>query len=593
MIPWCPQARGAYTEEEHLQIPKVEAIKSWSAPKSPTEVRQFLGLAGYYRRFIEGFSLIAKPLTKLTQKNKTYEWGEEEEEAFQLLKDKLCSAPILALPEGSEDFVVYCDASLKGYGAVLMQRKKVIAYVSRQLRTHEENYMTHDLELGAVIFALRLWRLYLYGVKCTGIGKGKKALRVRSLMLAIIKINCNNFLKLKFESLKEGNVKKENLERMQKATFLNSHKDGIRGYTWKTPIRLASATGNLPMEMDKVNHGFCVLDFQGPNEVTIRFGVMLVSPLSVIFDRDSLFTSWFLARQQTALCRGTVEIMDMRGETAHEKPRFRLLKFVGTRGEGQSSHGSVRTSLGTSILISLREAVTRHDKCGEALHKGGEMTLRGSCGKLDAQPTPPDEGVMVNLRSMGQIKDEDDLELTEDGLASIFMAYCYPQMILNVRCSCNGTAPGQIPKTQRLSTRRSWEMVFHPWVGEGSKDLSDDSYEYERSKVFKDKKILEEELVNERNRKDFYREFGEYMCRMLQKCQKSEDGLPMPSGSQVRKQPTEPFARSAPASRSDDPYVVARDAAATVTTSDIDDDDDTASMDSQPYEPRGSPRDSQ
>nr|GFB26566.1 putative reverse transcriptase domain-containing protein [Tanacetum cinerariifolium] len=99
--------------------------------KSPTEVRQFLRLAGYYRRFIEVLSLIAKPLTKLTQKNKTYEWGEEEEESFQLLKDKLCSAPILALPEGSEDFVVYCDASLKGYGAVLMLREKVIAYASR------------------------------------------------------------------------------------------------------------------------------------------------------------------------------------------------------------------------------------------------------------------------------------------------------------------------------------------------------------------------------------------------------------------------------------------------------------------------------
>nr|GFA24427.1 retrotransposon protein, putative, Ty3-gypsy subclass [Tanacetum cinerariifolium] len=89
----------------HVDPAKVEAIKSWTAPKTLTEVRQFLGLAGYYRRFIEGFSLIAKPLTKLTQKNKTYEWGEEEEEAFQLLKDKLCSAPILALPEGSEDFI--------------------------------------------------------------------------------------------------------------------------------------------------------------------------------------------------------------------------------------------------------------------------------------------------------------------------------------------------------------------------------------------------------------------------------------------------------------------------------------------------------
>nr|GEW25095.1 reverse transcriptase domain-containing protein [Tanacetum cinerariifolium] len=87
--------------------------------------------------------------------------GKEEEEAFQLLKDKLCSAPILELPEGSKDFVIYCDASLECYRAVLMQREKVIAYASRQLRTHEENYMTHDLELGAIVFALRLWRHYL------------------------------------------------------------------------------------------------------------------------------------------------------------------------------------------------------------------------------------------------------------------------------------------------------------------------------------------------------------------------------------------------------------------------------------------------
>ncbi|GJT60710.1 putative reverse transcriptase domain-containing protein [Tanacetum coccineum] len=115
----------------HVDPAKIEAIKSWAAPTTPTEVRQFLRLAGYYRRFIEGFSLISKPLTKLTQKNKKYEWGEEEEEAFQTLKQKLCSAPILALPEGTEDFMVYCDASLKGYGAVLMQREKVIAYASR------------------------------------------------------------------------------------------------------------------------------------------------------------------------------------------------------------------------------------------------------------------------------------------------------------------------------------------------------------------------------------------------------------------------------------------------------------------------------
>ncbi|GKA12231.1 putative reverse transcriptase domain-containing protein [Tanacetum coccineum] len=151
----------------HVDPAKVEAIQNWSVPTTPTEVRQFFGLAGYYRRFIEGFSLISKPLTKLTQKNKKYEWGTEEDEVFQTLKQKLCSAPILALPEGTENFVVYCDASYKGFRAVLMQREKVIAYASRQLKKHEENYTTHDLELGAVVFALRLWRNYLYGTKCT------------------------------------------------------------------------------------------------------------------------------------------------------------------------------------------------------------------------------------------------------------------------------------------------------------------------------------------------------------------------------------------------------------------------------------------
>ncbi|GKD91839.1 putative reverse transcriptase domain-containing protein, partial [Tanacetum coccineum] len=99
---------------------------------------------------------IAKSLTELTQKNKKYIWGEDQETAFQLLKQKLCEAPILALPEGNDDFVVYCDASHQGLGAVLMQREKVIAYASRQLKPNEENYTTHDLELGAVVFALKI-----------------------------------------------------------------------------------------------------------------------------------------------------------------------------------------------------------------------------------------------------------------------------------------------------------------------------------------------------------------------------------------------------------------------------------------------------
>ncbi|GJY31343.1 putative reverse transcriptase domain-containing protein [Tanacetum coccineum] len=142
---------------------KIEAVKNWKAPKTPSEVCSFLGLAGYYRRFIENFSKIAKSLTILTQKCKTFDWGEEQELTFQTLKGKLCNAPVLALPDGPEDFVVYCDASGLGLGCLLMQRGKVIAYASRQLKIHEKNYTTHDYELGAVVFALKIWRHYLYG----------------------------------------------------------------------------------------------------------------------------------------------------------------------------------------------------------------------------------------------------------------------------------------------------------------------------------------------------------------------------------------------------------------------------------------------
>ncbi|GJS11749.1 putative reverse transcriptase domain-containing protein [Tanacetum coccineum] len=129
------------SEGIYVDPTNIESIKDWASPKTPTEIHQFLGLDGYYRRFIE-------------------------EVAFQLLKQKLCSAPILALPEGSENFVVYFDASRKGLGAILMQREKVIAYASRQLKIHEKNYTTHDLELGAIVFALKMWRYYLYGTKC-------------------------------------------------------------------------------------------------------------------------------------------------------------------------------------------------------------------------------------------------------------------------------------------------------------------------------------------------------------------------------------------------------------------------------------------
>nr|GEX12823.1 hypothetical protein [Tanacetum cinerariifolium] len=154
------------SQDIYVDPTKIESIKDWASPKTPTEIRQFLGLAGYYRRFTEGFSKIAKSMTKLTQKGVKFDWGDKQEAVFQLLKHKLYNASILALPEGSKDFVVCCDASIKGLGAVLMQREKVFAYASRQLKIHEKNYTTHDLELGAVVFTLKIWRHYLYGTKC-------------------------------------------------------------------------------------------------------------------------------------------------------------------------------------------------------------------------------------------------------------------------------------------------------------------------------------------------------------------------------------------------------------------------------------------
>ncbi|GJR52580.1 putative reverse transcriptase domain-containing protein [Tanacetum coccineum] len=220
----------------HVDPAKIEAVKNWTSPTTPTEIRQFLGLSGYYRRFIKDFSKMEK---------------------------------------GNDDFVVYCDASHQGLGAVLMQREKVIAYASRQLKPNEENYTTHDLELGAVVFALKIWRHYLYGTKCTVFtdhkslqhildqkelnmrqrrwlelladydceiryhpGKANvvadalsrkeriKPLRVRSLVMTIHPKLPSQILKAQTEALKEENIKAENLRGMDKSFEIRP--DGTR-----------------------------------------------------------------------------------------------------------------------------------------------------------------------------------------------------------------------------------------------------------------------------------------------------------------------------------------------------------------------------
>ncbi|GJU79027.1 putative reverse transcriptase domain-containing protein [Tanacetum coccineum] len=206
-LPGLPHARqvqflGHVIDSEgiHVDPAKIESIKDWASPKTPTEIRQFL---------------------------------EKAKAAFQLLKQKLCSAPILALPEGSENFVVYCDASHKGLGAVLMQKEKVIAYASRQLKVHEKNYTTHDLELGAVVFALKMWKHYLYELlsdydceiryhpgKANMVADAlsqkeiSNPLRVRALVMTIGLNLPNQILSAQSEARKEENFINEDLHCM-------------------------------------------------------------------------------------------------------------------------------------------------------------------------------------------------------------------------------------------------------------------------------------------------------------------------------------------------------------------------------------------
>jgi hypothetical protein len=144
----------------------VAAVVEWKRPSSVSEIRSFLGLAGYYRRFVPNFSSIDKPLTRLLEKGVLFVWSNACKVSYQTLKNKLVNAPILALPESGKRFTVFTDASRIGLGCVLMQEGRVISYGSRQLRKHEGNYPTHDLELAAVVFAVKSWRHYLYGESC-------------------------------------------------------------------------------------------------------------------------------------------------------------------------------------------------------------------------------------------------------------------------------------------------------------------------------------------------------------------------------------------------------------------------------------------
>jgi hypothetical protein len=144
---------------------KVQDVLNWNPPKNVPEIKSFLGLVGYYRRFIEGFSKIVKPLTSLLEKGKEFKWDDKCQACFEELKKKLTTALVLIMPDIHKGFYVYCDASRQGLGCVLMQEGKVVAYASRRLRKHEQNYPTHDLELAAIVHALKIWRHYMIGNK--------------------------------------------------------------------------------------------------------------------------------------------------------------------------------------------------------------------------------------------------------------------------------------------------------------------------------------------------------------------------------------------------------------------------------------------
>nr|GEX18853.1 putative reverse transcriptase domain-containing protein [Tanacetum cinerariifolium] len=208
------------SEGVHVDPAKIAAIKNWAKTTNLTEVRQFLGLASYYRRFIEVFSLISTPLTKLTQKNKKFEWETETEEAFQTLKQKLCCAPILALPEGSDDFVVYCDASLRGFRSVLMQREKSLQYIldQKELNMRQRRWIEllsdYDCEIRyhpgkANVVADALSR------------KEREPIRVKELVMTVHPSLHDQI------SMEKMNVKEENLGRLIKPIF-EIHPDGTR-----------------------------------------------------------------------------------------------------------------------------------------------------------------------------------------------------------------------------------------------------------------------------------------------------------------------------------------------------------------------------
>ena len=159
---------GHIVSKEGIQVDpkKIEVVVEWKPPRNVTEVRSFLRLTGYYRRFVKGFSMTATPMSRLLQKNVKFEWSEKCQISFDKLKVFLTEASVLTQPTYGKEYVIFSNDSLNGLGCILMQEGKEVAYASRQLKPHEKNYPTHDLESTVIVFTLKIWRHYLYREKC-------------------------------------------------------------------------------------------------------------------------------------------------------------------------------------------------------------------------------------------------------------------------------------------------------------------------------------------------------------------------------------------------------------------------------------------
>ncbi|GKA01415.1 putative reverse transcriptase domain-containing protein [Tanacetum coccineum] len=313
----------------HVDPSKIEAVKNWKAPRTPTEVCSFLGLAGYYRRFIENFSKIAKSLTILTQKSKTFDWGEEHELAFQTLKDKLCNATVLALPDGSEDFVVYCDASGIGLGCVLMQRELFSDY-DYEIRYHpgKANVVADALSRKERVKPKRVRAMNMTlqsSIKDRILATQKEAVSLKGDVRTLImdeayksKYSVHIRVDKMYYDLKDRywwpRMKKDIAEyegiAMDFVTKLPRTGSG-HDTIWVIVDRLTKSAYFLPMHEDYKMERLARLYL---NEIFARHGV----PISIISDRDSRFTSRFWQSMQEAL--GTrVVCFGKKGKLA---PRF-------------------------------------------------------------------------------------------------------------------------------------------------------------------------------------------------------------------------------------------------------------------------------